>query len=123
MAITSAVVKKSAPLRLTYLLTSDGSAMAPFYLTNAQLQAASTGGPLQNSLNASYASVADMQAVFGGGSVRMFIRSASNSIPVGVDVAADLATTSKPRVVVSSSGAVAAGTAYLDIEYVHSMIE
>lgn len=122
--VVSAAPVQTTSCKLTYLLTADG-APGPNAITldNAALQTACTGGPLLNALNSTYADQAAMRAVFGGGSVRMWVRPRSEAFAVGVDVDVDAVTATKPEVNVVTTGVLAAGTAYLDIEFVHSAVK
>lgn len=121
MPIT-AVLKKATSCKLTYLLTGDGAALGKT-IPNATLQADCVSGPLANALNNTYASLAAMKETFGEGSVRMWIRPQSQEWPAGVQVALDGVTPTKPAVTVAASVAPAAlATAYLDVEFVHSIV-
>lgn len=123
MAITASLVQSNT-LKQVYLLTGDGASLS-VTLPNATLQAnCHSGGALLNSLNSEYANLAAMKKVFGEGSVRMWLRPQSQQWPAGVSVAVDGVTPSKPAVTVSATVAPAStATAYLDIEFVHSIVK
>jgi len=121
MAI-NATLKKATSCKLTYLLVGDGATLSKT-ITNATLQADCVSGPLANALNNTYANIATMKQTFGEGSVRMWLRPESQQWPAGVSVAIDGVSPTKPAVIVSATVAPAStSTAYLDVEFVHSVV-
>lgn len=120
MAITAAKVRADQ-YKLTYLLTGDGASTS-LVIANSTLVADAIGGALKNALSGSYANTAAVQAVFGGGSVRMWVRPINDAFPIGVFADTDAVTTTRPEI--NLTAATAPGnndTAYLDIEFDHSI--
>lgn len=122
MAITASLVQSNS-LKQVYLLTGDGASLTTT-IPSATLLTNSAGGPLRGALSGEYASLAAMKKVFGEGSVRMWLRPQSREWPAGVSVALDGVTPTKPAVAVTATVApAAAATAYLDVEFVHSVVK
>lgn len=125
----SAVPLQSNSLKQVFGLKSTAAGGAgSLTITNAQLQAYAKGGPLLGALNASYVDaagapdLAKLKRTFGEGSVRMWLRPIDNAFAAGVVVQFDATATTKPAITVSGS-AVATALAYLDIEFVHSVVK
>jgi hypothetical protein len=119
MALTATKVVADQ-YKITYLLTGDGAATAAI-ITNATLVADAAGGALKNALSSAYANTAAVQAVFGAGKVRMWVRPINDAFPVGVFGDTDAVSTTRPEINITAAVAPGAGdTAYLDIEFDHS---
>lgn len=108
-------------LKQVWLLTSDGTATSAT-IPSATLLANGKGGALLGALNNAYADLASARAVFGAGSIRIWIRPQTGNWTSSATVA--LGAGNKPDITVTLAAAPASGsTAYLDIEFVHSVVK
>lgn len=119
-------LKKATSCKLTFLLTSDGGS-SPWnvVLSNATLQGDCVSGPLLNALNNTYADAAAIKDVFGAGSVRLWLRPESGLFPASVQAQTDVTTPTKPavKVIGGATEPLSGTTAYLDVEFVHSIVK
>lgn len=122
-----AVLKFAGSHRLVYELTGDGTVVGPT-IANATLLADAVAGPLEDTLNATYANQAAMRAaLLYGNPVRILtqLQNAVNDVTaeknqVSVDTDVDAVTATKPEINITMSDTTGQ-VAVVTLEYVHSI--